>query len=86
MLSDVSRSTTVFTTERETLQQAKTDQDDRSRDADGGCVWKQADDESRQTHDDDGDKEGVFAADDVADAAEHDRAERAHKEARGERE
>jgi hypothetical protein len=32
----------------------------------------------------DGDEEGVFAADDVADAAEHDRAERTNQEAGGE--
>ena len=45
---------------------------------------QQADDEGRQTHDEDGDEEGVFAADDVAEAPEHDRAERPHQEARGE--
>ncbi len=44
-----------------------------------------ADDEGRRAHDDDGDQEGVFAADEIADAAEHQRAERAHQEARRER-
>jgi len=44
-----------------------------------------ADDEGRQAHDQNGDEEGVFAADDVADAAKHDGAERTNDEARGER-
>jgi len=44
------------------------------------------DEEGRQAHDEDGDEEGVLAADDVADAAEHDRAERTHEEAGGESE
>ena len=35
-------------------------------------------------HDQDGDQEGVLAADHVAQAAEHDGAERAHQEAGGE--
>jgi hypothetical protein len=35
-------------------------------------------------HDQDGDQEGVFAADHVAQAAEHQRAERTHDEAGGE--
>ena len=37
-------------------------------------------------HDHDGDEEGVLAADEVAEAAEHDRAERADGEAGRERE
>ena len=44
---------------------------------------QQADQEGRQAHDHDGDEEGVFAADEIADAAEHQRAERAHQEAGG---
>ena len=54
------------------------------RDADRRRVRQQADDESRQTHDHDGDEEGVFASDDIADASEHDGAEWAHQEAGGE--
>ena len=42
--------------------------------------------EGRKAHDHDGDEEGVFASDEIADAAEHQRAERAHQEARGESE
>ncbi|MGY3510032.1 hypothetical protein ACVIQY_003007 [Bradyrhizobium sp. USDA 3051] len=81
MLRDVGGRTAIFTAEREALGETQRDQDDRGRDADGGSVGQQADDESRQTHDQDGDEESVFAADDVADTAEHDRAERAHQEA-----
>ncbi len=84
MLGDVGRRTAILTAEREALQQAQRDQDDRGRDADGRRVGQQADDESRQAHDEDGDEEGVFAADDVADAAEHEGAERADQEAGGE--
>ena len=35
----------------------------------------------RQAHDQNGDQEGIFTADDVADAAEHDGAEGANQEA-----
>ena len=84
MFGDVGRRTAVFAAEREALQQAQCDQDDRRRDADGCRVGQQADDEGRQAHDQDGDEEGVFAADDVADATEHDGAERTNDEARGE--
>ena len=84
MLGHVGRRTAIFAAEREALQQAQRDQDDRRRDADGRGIGQQADDEGRQAHDQDGDEEGVFASDDVADAAEHDGAERAHQEAGGE--
>ena len=84
MFGDVGRSTAVFTAERETLQQAQADQNDRSSDADGRCIRQQANDEGRQTHDEDRDKERILAADDVADSAEHQRAERTDKEAGGE--
>ncbi|MEY9294298.1 hypothetical protein ABH979_007372 [Bradyrhizobium ottawaense] len=85
MFRDVGRRAAILTAERQALGEAQRDQDDRSRDADGGRVRQQADDEGRQTHDQDGDEEGIFAADDVADAAEHDRAERTHQEAGCER-
>ena len=83
MLGHVGRGSAVLTAERETLQQAQTDQDDRRGDTDGGGVGQQADDEGRQAHDQDGDEEGVFASDDVADTSEHDGAERANQEAGG---
>ena len=84
MFGHVGRRAAILAAEREALQQAQADQDDRRRDADGRRVGQQADDEGRQAHDQDGDEEGVFAADDVADAAEHDGAERTHDEAGGE--
>ena len=47
---------------------------------DGGVGGQDADDEGRQAHDQDGDQEGVFAADHVAEAAEQDGAERTNNE------
>jgi hypothetical protein len=84
MFGHVGRRTAILAAEREALQQAQCDQDDRRRDADGRRVGQQADDEGRQAHDQNSDEEGVFAADDVADAPEHDGAERAYQEAGGE--
>ncbi len=84
MLGDIGRGAAVFATQRKALQQAQRDQDDRGRDADGGGAGQQADDERRQAHDQDGHQEGVLAADDVTDPAEHDGAERPHQEAGGE--
>ena len=86
MLGDVGRGATVLATEREPLQQAQDDQNDRSRHADRRVVRQDADDERRRTHDEDGDEEGVLAADHVAEAAEEECAEWAHKEARRKRE
>ena len=83
MFGNIGRRTAIFTAERQALQHAQRDQDDRSRDADGGRAGQQADQEGRSAHDQDGDEEGVFAADEVAEAAEHQRAERAHQEAGG---
>ena len=84
MFGNVGGRAAIFAAERQTLQQTQTDEDDRGRDADRRGVGQQSDDESRKTHDQDGDEEGVFAADEVANTAEHERAERAHEEARGE--
>ena len=85
MFGHVGRRSAIFAAERKTLRQAQRDQDDRRRNADRGRAGQQADDEGRQAHDQDGDQEGVLAADDVADATEHDGAERTNDEARGER-
>ena len=70
MLGHVGRRTAILAAECEALQQPQRDQDDRRRDADGGGVGQQADDEGRQAHDHDGDEEGVFAADEIADTPE----------------
>jgi hypothetical protein len=44
---------------------------------------QEADEERRQTHDHDRDEERVLAPDHIAEAPEHDRAERPHRETRG---
>ncbi|MNN37306.1 hypothetical protein D3C81_1512450 [compost metagenome] len=72
----------VLAAERQALQHAQRDQDDRGRPADGGVAGQQAHQEGGEAHDQDGDQEGVLAADHVAQATEHQRAERAHQEAR----
>ena len=84
MLGHIGGGSTILAAERKTLRQTQPDQDDRRGKADRRRIGQQADDEGRQTHDQDGDQEGVFASDDVADASEDDGAERAHQEAGGE--
>ena len=63
--------------------QAQRDHQHRREPADRREGRQQADREGRRAHEQDGDEEGVFAADQVAQAAEHQGAERAHQEARG---
>ena len=70
-----------YATEREALEEAHEHQQHRCRDADARVRRQDADHEGRDAHDDDGDEEGVFAADQIAKTAEHQRAERAHQEA-----
>jgi hypothetical protein len=83
MLGDVGRSAAILAAERQPLKQAQQDQDGRSSPADGFERWQEADREGREAHDHDRDEERVLATDEVADAAEEDRAERAHEESRG---
>ena len=83
MLGHVGGGATVLTAQRQALQQAQRDQNDRGGHADGGVVGQDADDEGRQAHDQDGDQEGVLATDHVAQAAKHQRAKGAHDEACG---
>ena len=84
MLGHVGGRPTILAAERQTLRQTQRNQNNRGGKADRCRVGQQADDEGRQTHDQDGDEEGVLSSDDVADAAEHDGAEGAHQEAGGE--
>jgi hypothetical protein len=84
VLGDVSSRTAILAAEREALQQTQRDQDHRRGKSDLRGAGQKADQKRRQAHDHDGDEEGVFASDDVADAPEHDGAERAHQEAGGE--
>ena len=70
---------------RQALGQAQDDQDHRRGEADRGVVGQHADQEGRDAHDQDGDQEGVLAADAVAETAEEGRTERTHEEAGGKR-
>jgi hypothetical protein len=81
VLGHVGGGTAVLAAERQALQHAQRDQDHRRRDADGRVAGQQADDEGRQAHDQNRHQEGVLAPDHVAQAAEHDGAERTHQEA-----
>jgi len=60
------------------------DEEHRRSDADAGVGGQDADQEGAEAHQRHGDEEGVFAADEVADPAEHESAERPHGEAGGE--
>src|ERR1700730_8869668 len=81
MLGHIGGGSAVLAAERQTLRQTQRDQDNRRGKANRCRVRQQADNESRQTHDQDGDEESVFASDDVADAPENDGAERAYQKA-----
>ncbi len=81
MLGHVGGRTAVLPAQRQALEAAQDDEDDRGRDADGLGTGEDADQEGRGAHDHDGHEEGVLAAHQVAQAAEHQRAEGAHQEA-----
>ena len=85
VLGHVGGRAAVLAAERQALQQTQRDENDRRGDADGGVARQHADERGRCAHDDDGDQEGVLAPDEVAEPAEHQRAERPHEEAGGER-
>src|SRR4051812_49156362 len=84
MLGDVDRRAAIFAAERKTLEQAQADQRDRGGDSPGRVVGQQADGERAEAHQRHGDQEGVLAADQVAEAAEEQRAEWPDGEAGGE--
>src|SRR5581483_9891186 len=84
VLGHVGRCTAVLAAERKALQQAQRDQDDRRRRADRRIARDEADQERRGAHDHDRDQERVFAADEIAEAAEQEGAERPHEESGGE--
>ena len=75
--------TAIFAAKRKALQQAERDQQDRRDPADLRVGRQQADRECREAHDHDGDEEGVFAADKVAEPSEDQGAEWPNQEARG---
>jgi hypothetical protein len=85
VLGDVGGGAAVLAAERQALQQAQRDQRRiGASDADAGVVGSTPTSEGRQAHQHDGDEEGVLAPDQVAEPAEHERAERPHREAGGE--
>ena len=83
MLGDVGRGAAVFPAKGKTLAQPQRHQEDRGKPADRGVGRQQTDQEGRDAHHHDGDQEGVFPSDQIADAAEHQRAERPDQESRG---
>jgi hypothetical protein len=84
VLGDVGRRPAVLAAERQALDQAHDDQHHRRRHPDGRVGRQQPDHEGRQPHQQHGDQEGVLAAPQVAQPAEHQGPERAHREAGGE--
>ena len=73
----------LLAADAEAVQQADKHQDERGREADRLVGRKQTHGKGGEAHHEDGDEEGVLAADEVADAAEQQRAERADQEACG---
>ena len=85
MLGHVGGGTAVLAAHCQALGQAQDDQDHRCGETDRGVVGQHTDQEGRDAHDQDGDQEGVLAADAVAEAAKEGRTERTHEEAGSER-
>ena len=84
MLGDIDRGTAVLAAEREALQQAQRDQQDRRGNADRRVGGQQADRKSGRAHDAHRDQERVLAANEIAQSTEHQRAEGSHRESCGE--
>ncbi|MNX79778.1 hypothetical protein D3C86_1114200 [compost metagenome] len=84
MFGHVGRCAAVLTAQRQALQQAQADQNDRRGDADARIAGQQTHHGRGNTHDHDGDEERVFAPDHVAQPTEHDGAEGPYGEACGE--
>ena len=84
VLGDVHRRAAVLAAERQPLQHADEQQRNRRRDADGVIRRQESDGRRRAAHDEQRHQEGALAADEIADAAEEQRAERPHDEADGE--
>ena len=66
VFGDIGGGAAVFAAEGQALQQPQRDEDDRRRHADLRVGRQHADHRGRQAHDEDGDEEGVFSADDIA--------------------
>ena len=83
VLRDIDRRAAILAAERETLGHAQRNERDRRHEPDRLVARQAADQEGGRTHDQDGDEKGVLAANQIAQPAEHQRAERPHQEARG---
>jgi hypothetical protein len=81
MLGHVGCGTAVLAAEGQSLHQPQQHQDQRGREADRRVGRQEADQDRRDTHEDDRDQEGVLPADKVTDPAEDDCAERTDQEA-----
>src|SRR5215216_6657135 len=84
MLGDVDRRAAILAAERDALEDAQQDQQDRRENAGGGVCRKNADQEGRSAHQADGGEERALAPEAVADDAEDQRPERPEGEAGGE--
>jgi hypothetical protein len=73
----------VFAAQRQALDQAQPDHQHRRQPANRGKGRQQADQEGRPAHEQDGHQEGIFAANQIAQATEHQGAERTDQKARG---
>jgi hypothetical protein len=85
VLGHVDRGAAVLAAEREPLEDPDHQQRRRREHADRGVGRQHPDQRGRGAHDDQRHQERIFAADEVADAAEEQRTERPHDEADRER-
>src|SRR4051812_22160250 len=82
MLRHISRCTTILAAQRQPLQQPQCHEQNRRNPAYRLIGRQKADSECRCTHHYNRDQEGVLTTYKVSDTSEHQRAERAHQEAR----
>ena len=80
MLGDIDCRAAIFAAQRQPLQDAQADHDQRRGDTDAGRAGDQADTRGGDPHQRHGDEESVFAPQPVAEETEQDRTERAEAE------
>ena len=85
MLGDVHRGTTIFAAERKPLEQSQYDQGDRGRDADPRVTRQESDRRRRAAHNQERRQKSELPPGEIADPAEHQRAEGTNREADGKR-
>ena len=83
MFCDIGCRPTILATQRQALNQAQGQQQQRRQEADARVSGQQADGHRRTAHEDDSHEEGIFAPDEIADAPEDDGPEGAYEEPRG---